>query len=204
MAEETKKRVPKPPEIFHIHSMVRSVETRLQRAQSPTRHRFTQLLGGGLVRLVRKRPVPVAKALLLKLLPELVEKERLGLLKVTLPNGQRVDLSTLKPAEPPTPVEKKPERKLDSAADDKTFEHGVGEHKPQLPGGKAVSEPLDTPAVLVDIPEGEVEVTDELVQAIYDSGTRGDLDEVAESLELSTEGNKRDVARRLAEAGYKP
>lgn len=199
------------PEVFHIHSLVRSTETRLQRAQAPSRHRFKQLLGGGLIRLVRRRPVPVAKALVLRLLPELVQKEKEGLLKVTTPDGRRVDLSTLKPAEPVKTAAPKPQPPLDSAENDQSFEEGVGIPMAQAPGGVPQGVELPLPAAARGLPEGvddESEVTppenvEEAAQRLYDGNTKAQLVEIAKGLGVDSDGNKMDVAQRLADAGYK-
>lgn len=163
----TKKRPQEPETIFHIHSLVRDVTTRLDRARSPVRHRFSQMLGGGLVRLIRKRPQPVMMHTLMQLLPELKQKEALGYLKVTTLDGRRINLDTLQvvsdaPVTPPIP-----EKLVDVVEKDETFPGGVGQDFPQMPGAlPRTAEPV-MPAVLQEIPEGtdeapEVEVKGEV------------------------------------------
>lgn len=142
------------PEVFHIHSTVRDVSNRTQRAAAPGRMRFKNYLGGGMLRLIRKRPTIVTKDVVVKLRAELIEKEKQGILKVALPDGRRIDLETLKPIDPKAPPVPKPAPPLDSAARDKTFPAGVGEHMEQLPGGVPQAAALDIPAALKDIPDG--------------------------------------------------
>lgn len=226
MAEETKpaekaaatktkeKRPPKPVVVYHVHSLVRDVSTRTARAAAPQRPRFKQYLGGGMLRLVRKRPTVVTEDLLKKLLNELREKEAQGILKVTTPDGVLIDLSTLKPAEEPAAEPPKPHPPQDSVENDKTFEHGVGNVVPQVDGGVPRDAELEVPAAMRQIPDGEVEVevsseeeigasVEEVAQALYDAHTKAKLVEIAGELELDIGGTKMDVATRLAEAGYK-
>ncbi len=158
MAEETtKKKRPKAVPMYHIHSMVRSQETRAQRAASPTRRRMNLLLGGGILRVMRGRPTPVAEPLLIRLRAELIEKEGHGLLKVTTLAGLRLNLTTLKPAEDMPATPPLPDPPQDSAENDENFGgEGVGQSMPTLEGGKAPAEELPLPEVAVaDIPEGK-------------------------------------------------
>lgn len=221
MAEEQptpKKKTKKPapqPEIFHVHSLVRSLETRVQRAKAARRPRFKQLLGGGLVRLVRGRPVPIAKPMVQRLLLELVAKEKEGILKVTTPDGRRVDLSTLEPLEDKKVAPPKPEPPQDSAANDKTFEHGVGNEIPQVDGGLTQGAAPPLPEALKGIPEGvdavpegkepEPEEDLEVVsQEVYEAWTHNQLKELAEEYGVEDlSGNKMALATRLAEAGLR-
>lgn len=135
-------------EHFQIHSLVRRVETRHQRMLSAERHRFSMLLGGGLLRVIRRRPTTVTKGVIEKLLPELLEKEKRGMLMVTTLQGQRIDLGTLKAIEGLPPVAPMPEPPLDSVENDETFEEGVGEARPQMPGGLPMTASVELPAVL--------------------------------------------------------
>lgn len=233
MPETTQRKKPQQ-RLFQIHNLVRRVATRGARQRAAGRHRMNLLLGGGLVRVVRGRYTTVSESVIRRLHRELTEKEEAGMLKVTDHTGRRVNLTNLKPVEDLPAPEKKPEPPLDSAANDKSFEHGVGESKPQFEGGKAVNEELPPPAALQeDIPEGHEEVeevateeltsdipegiddeetpdtssdvTEELVNAVYESGTRKELEIEAAKLGVDPEeGNKKDLARRLAEAGYQP
>ena len=108
-----------PEKQFQIHNTTRDPQTRLLRAQSPTTSKMTLLLGGGSIRVMRKRPVVVYEPVLQRLLPELQRLEKAGVVKVTTVKGERVDISTLKPLEklPATPP--LPHPPLDSAARDK-------------------------------------------------------------------------------------
>lgn len=208
---------------YKIHNMSRAIETRsLRAASSAVRAPKKLLLGGGTVRVLRGRPATVTEAALRRMQPELLKREERGELKVTDIHDRRVDISTLKPMEDAPVDPPKPAPKLDSAADDNKYP--IGEGQPQHPGGAALTDKLDVPAVITDnIPEGNEEpepvsepspetapvpATEEslasVVQAIYDSGTSKSLKAQAAEMGLSTEGNKTDVATRLAEAGYSP
>jgi hypothetical protein len=152
MVEKTKK-VP-APELFKIHSMVRDVSTRLHRAKAPKRHRFNLLLGGGLVRVVRKRATTVTKSTLQRLLPELLKKEEQGMLKVTDMIGRRIDLNTFQVVEEAPPEEVLPHPPLDTAATDHAYP--VGQQMPNVEGGVPAAQELDTPEALRrELPEGE-------------------------------------------------
>lgn len=221
MAEEqpttkkTKKRPAPQPEVFHIHNLTRSVSTRLQRAKAAQRPRFKQLLGGGIVRLVRGRPVPITKPMVERLLLELIQKEKEGILKVTTPDGRLVDLSTLKPLEAKKVVPPKPEPPQDSAENDETFEHGVGNEIPQVPGGLPQGAAPPLPEALKGIPEGvdavpegkEPEPEEDLeavTMEVYEAWTHNQLKELAEEYEVEDlSGNKMALATRLAEAGLR-
>jgi hypothetical protein len=144
-------------EHYQIHSLVRKVETRHHRMLSAERHRFSMLLGGGLLRVIRRRPTTVTKGVIEKLLPELLEKEKRGMLMVTTLQGQRIDLTTLKAIEGLPPVAPMPEPPLDSAENDETFEEGVGEDRPQMPGGLPMTASVELPAVLQE----QIEATPE-------------------------------------------
>lgn len=137
-------------EHYQIHSLVRKVETRHHRMLSAERHRFSMLLGGGLLRVIRRRPTTVTKGMIEKLLPELTEKEKRGMLMVTTLQGQRVDLATLAPIEGLPVTAPLPDPPLDSAEDDESFEAGVGEPLPQIPGGLAQTAEVELPAVLAE------------------------------------------------------
>lgn len=215
---KAKKKAKKKPEIFHVHSLVRSQETRVQRAQAARRPRFKQMLGGGLIRLVRKRPVPVARPLIEKLRRELLEKEKEGILKVTLPDGRRVDITTLKPLELKKKLAPKPQPKQDSAADDKTFEHGVGVEVPQVPGGLPQGATPPLPEAMKGMPEGvdavpqgtepEGEEPEEDLEAVtlevYENWTHQQLKNLAPEYEVTDlSGNKTALAVRLVEAGLR-
>lgn len=151
----------KKPEVYVIHSAVRTQATRVQRALSPTRHRFNQILGGGLVSVRRKRPANVTRKLLDQLLPELKEKEKLGMLYVTTPAGDLVDLSTMKAAPAKQVESPKPHPPQDSIANDKNV--GTGQPMPPFEGGHPATSTPKPPAVTQPepIPEGWEEGDDE-------------------------------------------
>jgi hypothetical protein len=179
MPQETPKEK-KPEAVYHVHNVVRSQETRLTRVQAARRHRMNLLLGGGILRVPRGRFMPITESLLRKLQPELLRSEAEGAIKVTKPDGQRVDIMTLKPVGPGPTSTPLPNKPLDSAANDQTYEHGVGQHMPPHPGGKAVNEGIGLPEVLSGgVPEGvEDEVVD--VQEFSETPHVEEVEEVAE------------------------
>lgn len=153
MAESTKK-APPAPELFKICSLVRDVSTRIHRAKSPTRHRFNLLLGGGLVRVTRKRPATVTKSMVLRMQPELLDKEARGMLMLTNMIGQRVSIETLAVVGSLPPEAPLPTPPLDSAATDHAYP--VGEPKPMFLGGLTSDQEVEVPEVIKpDLPEGE-------------------------------------------------
>ena len=152
--EAPQKKASKPPKLYRIYSLVRDVSTRVERAKSPDRHRFKMILGGGMVRLVRKRPTTVTEEALLRMRSELIEKERRGMLKVTDMVGRRLNLESLeliddRPAEP-----KAPHPPLDSAARDTAYP--VGEAKAMFPQGLPETADVEPPKVIQpELPEGK-------------------------------------------------
>jgi len=94
---------------FYIHNTTRSPHTRDVRRSVPGPESSTKniFIGGGILRVVRGRPMPVAEAFLRRHVPELLAKEKKGLIAVYNAKTQRVDLSTLEAlpnAPPPPPV----------------------------------------------------------------------------------------------------
>jgi hypothetical protein len=144
-----------PETRYHIHNLTRSKETRVQRALNARHSKTVLYLGGSTVRVLRGRPVAVAESTIRRLHAELVQKETLGLLKVTTPRGDRIDLATLKPtvaAPVPPPAPKPP---LDSIENDANA--GIGLKTPKLVGNADVSEQLEPPKVgRRAIPEGTI------------------------------------------------
>ena len=135
--------------VLVLHNTVRRQHTRLKRAQSPTRHRFKQYVGGA-IRVTRNRPRPVRQSFVEKHLVQLKDMFEAGLMEVRTRGGQLVDLNTMKAASPPKP-KPQPNRRLDSAADDKP----MGSPKPMYEEGKGLTEPVEAPSLARgDIPEG--------------------------------------------------
>lgn len=60
--------------IYYVVNAVRSVHTRLARAQAPERHRFKQFILGGSVRLLRNRPVSITEEQFIEFKDELKAK----------------------------------------------------------------------------------------------------------------------------------
>jgi len=189
--------------LYHVHNLTRSVATRLTRAKTARRTRNPLLLSGGDLRVPRGRYGIVTKSKLLQMVVELKKKESAGALKVTTATGQRINLDDFSPVEGRA-KESLPHPPLDSAANDKTYEGGVGEGQATMYGGKALQEDVKVPEVLKpEIPEGKEDTAD-FTQAIYDSATAKVLASKAESMGLATDGSKRDVSARLSAAGYRP
>lgn len=197
---------------YHVISTSRSIRTRTVRAQNATHSGLKQFIGGT-HRLIRKRPLVLSEAEVMKYLKELREKQAIGMLEVQTPDGRLVDLITFKVA--PTPVTPpKPKPPLDSIANDDAW----GEKMENVPAGKPMqdameelekkelakaaeeevtadteppppSEPAQELAEVPDEPEAEEEV-DEVEE---------EVDEVEEEVETSTKRPaKRQRGRRTA------
>lgn len=139
---------------FQIHNMTRSRETRAARAAlARERSRTVLMLGGGSIRVLRNRPLPVTETTIRRLHAELVERVSVGAAKVTTAAGEPVDIKTLKPLAPlPKKEGPKPSPKQDTLADDRP----AGETKPKMQGSVPRDAELPTPAVGERaIPEGE-------------------------------------------------
>ena len=135
---------PAKPVMYKIHSMVRSVHTRTQRTKSPKRHRFVQRLGGGAITVRRTRPATITKELLERYLEEIKQGVEEGRLVVKTPTGEVVDLTTMTATPKPVADSPRPEVQPDSAANDKTYDGGVGQHMPIFPdGGGQMQAPPD-------------------------------------------------------------
>jgi len=97
---------------YWLVSTVRRVETRLQRAQSPERHRFKQDLCNGQIRLVRgPAGVELRPDLLEQFKEELKSYHDRGILNVHVgsPEGPLYDFRELVEKAPPPPKEPTPE-----------------------------------------------------------------------------------------------
>lgn len=132
---------------YKIHSMVRKVQTRLQRAKAPSRHRFVQRFGGGSITVRRARPATVTEDKLMAHLEELKKAVKEGRIVVKTPTHEVVDLETMSTAPAPATDSPKPAPPSDTAAADKTFEEGVGEHKPIFPEGAGQAQQVESPHV---------------------------------------------------------
>lgn len=141
--EKTKVKV----KTYRIHSLVRKVQTRLQRAKSPSRHRFVQRFGGGSITVRRARPATVTEDKLLANLDELKKAVRDGRVIVKTPTHEVVDLDTMSASPQPSKDSPKPKPPEDTASADKTFEEGVGEHKPIFPDGAGQAQKVEAPQV---------------------------------------------------------
>lgn len=129
------------PVYYKVHSMVRRVQTRLHRQRAAGRHRFVQRLAGGDITVRRARPATISAAQLEVHFNEIKAAVDEGKVEVRTPTGVVVDLSTMRASPAPSKAANKiPETPLDSASNDKTFEHGVGEVALE-------DQPLDAPDV---------------------------------------------------------
>jgi hypothetical protein len=152
MAEKSKKA---PEQRYQIHNMTRSRETRAGRAAvARERSRTVLMLGGGSIRVMRNRPLPVTETTIRKLHAELVNRVEVGAAKVTTDKGEPVDIRTLKALSKGTKLVEgpKPKPKPDTVADDKP----AGNKMPKMEGGVPQGVELPVPAVGEQaIPEGE-------------------------------------------------
>jgi hypothetical protein len=131
------------PELYKIQSLVREISTRNQRMKAAVHHRFVQRFGGGTITVRRTRPATVTKAALLTYLEEIKKAVSDGKVQVTTLTGGIVNLDTFEVTPVVQPSSPLPNPPPDSAANDKTYVGGVGEHKPLfggeggVPGGEA-------------------------------------------------------------------
>ena len=130
--------------------------------------------------------LPITESLLRQLLPELQRMETEGKVKVTTMTLQRVNLHTLKPVAAVPAAAPPPAPPKDSAARDKTFEHGVGQNMPTVAGGKAVNQEVKRPEILgADVPEG-IEETEE----------SGEEEDTSEEASAETSGSEEKPRKR--------
>lgn len=175
---------------FHIHNITRKIETRILRTVGTGQARGALILGGGLLRVMRGRPVLATESLITRLKSELLQKEKQGFLKVTTPTGVLVDISTLKEigVRPPTVV--RPRFPLDSAQRDRN--EGVGEDPPQhwhnAPRKAQLEAPdLIKPFVTPVVEEVAPEVVEEIPETLPPEELLEDIAEVAEPVEPEPE-----------------
>lgn len=139
------------PVIYKIHSLVRKVQTRTLRQKAAGRHRFVQRLAGGDITVRRARPATVTEGKLVRHLAELRAAVREGKIEVRTPTGRVVDIFGDEHHyvdETPKASKPLPNPPLDSVANDKTFEHGVGEHRPLFEGGDPQTTTPESPTNL--------------------------------------------------------
>lgn len=142
---------------YRIHNMVREMATRGQRMKAPAHHRLVQRFGGGRIIVRRTRPVTVQKDTLLAHLSELKRASDEGRIVVKTMDGGSVDLNSFTVVAPVQKSSPPPKVVLDSAANDKTYAHGVGEKRPLfegsgVPGDKPPSLNVKLPLSSSDIP----------------------------------------------------
>jgi hypothetical protein len=157
-SEEPVQQKKKPQETFKVHSMVREIATRNHRMKAATHHRFVQRFGGGQITVRRARAATVTKAVLLRHLKELKKAEAEGKVVVKTMTGAVVNLETFDVTPPVDTASPPPNKPLDSAAKDKTFEYGVGEKRPLfggeggVPGGPPPALNVRQPLMNTDTP----------------------------------------------------
>lgn len=134
---------------YFVHSGGRDQATRTRRGRAAG-HRFVQRLAGGAVTVRHKRPAIVTAAQLTSHLAQMQEGWSAGLLEVRTMQGGLVDLFSGDVSVKDIVSEPAPNFPLDSAANDKNFEAGVGEQLPQFEGGLAEGQEGEVPALLVD------------------------------------------------------
>ena len=129
--------------------MVRKVQTRTQRATSASRHRFVLRFAGGDITVRRARPALITTAKLKAHIKELRDAVLAGKIVVKTLTQQVVDISgsEFHPVGGVAPASPKPNRRLDSVDNDKTFAGGVGESKPLYPDGAPQSQVVAPPSV---------------------------------------------------------
>lgn len=150
---------------FLIYNTTRAKATRTQRALAPQHSKTTLLLGAGLLRIMRARPLPVTESVVRKLQAELITKEEAGLLYVATSAGLRVDLATLDVVERPKPVEPRPKKRLDSVANDAN--EGVGIPIPPYEDAIAQVQPVEPPTVgLPELPDSNEPAEDEVMSVL--------------------------------------
>lgn len=134
---------------YLIHNTTRSVESRTARALAPTHSNTVLLLAGGGIRVLRKRPFPIAESVFQRIRAELVEGQRHGRLKVTDLRGSFIDLLTGDVTVTATVSTPRPNFRLDSAANDKNG----GQVIPPMKDEKAIAQglPAQTPSLLQDL-----------------------------------------------------
>jgi hypothetical protein len=111
-----------------------------------TTTRPARFIGGGDIVVRRGRATIVSEEVIKKHIVELKQGVADGRIIVTTLGGQPVDLATMTAAPVPT-TPPKPNVRLDSAANDKTFLHGVGNAIPQYQDGLGMTQTAESPAV---------------------------------------------------------
>jgi hypothetical protein len=152
------------PVTYKIHSMVRSVHTRLQRQQAAKHHRFVTRLAGGAITVRRARPATVTEAQLKRHLGAVQQAVREGKVQVRTPTGQVVDIFGDKfhlESETPAVSPPKPSPPQDSVANDKTYEAGVGESMGAFPDTPGHMDDVPVPSVNVELPSSDEDEEDE-------------------------------------------
>lgn len=123
-----------PKAQYIIKNVSRGRHNRTLRAQNPAHYRQKHHIGGE-HRLRRGRSLVLTEEQLLKHLPELMEKERVGVLEVFTMDGRRIFLNDRKVSPPPVSPPR-PNPLPDSAARDIP----AGQPMPMLPGGVPVTD----------------------------------------------------------------
>ena len=174
------------PDMYRVHNMVREISTRTQRMKASVHHRFVQRFGGGRITVRRTRPATVMKDVLLACLPELKKASEEGKIVVRTMTGGSVDLDSFTVVSPAQKSSPPPKVVLDSAANDKTYKHGVGEKRPLfegsgVPGDKPPALNVKMPLSSSDTPIQSGGADPAKVRAIFaQGGKEGDKDEFGE------------------------
>jgi len=137
--------------VYRIHSLVRKVQTKIQRHKASRHHRFVQRLGGGAITVRRARAAMVPVSLLRRHLTEIRQAVSEGKIEVRTAERKLVDIFSedFQPLKSVVSVASpKPQTQPDSAAKDKSFEHGVGQAMPMFADGFVAGQAVAPPALL--------------------------------------------------------
>lgn len=141
---------------YFVHSGGRDQASRNRRGRAAG-HRFVQKLAGGAVTVRHKRPAIITAAQLILHLPQMQDGWKAGFLEVRTMGGALVDLMSGDVSAKDIVSEPAPNFRLDSAANDKTFAAGVGQHIPQFEDGLAEGQSGEVPSLLAELQEEQEE-----------------------------------------------
>lgn len=141
---------------FLVHNGSRAKANRTLRAKSPEHGGFKHYVFNNTQRLISARPLLITEEKLKQHLEELKEKQSKGLLYVTTPQLEVVDLETLSVVAAPAPEGPKPNPPLDSAANDKPVGWAVNSVPQEPPPPAEFTMPVDAPTAAIENPVAEV------------------------------------------------
>lgn len=145
---------------FLVHNGSRTKTNRALRARSPEHGGFKHYVFNNTQRLISARPLLVTEEKLKQHLEELKEKQAKGLLYVTTPQYEVVDLDTLSIIAAPAPEGPKPNPPLDSAARDKQVGWALNSIPQEVPPPAEFVMPVNAPVAALENPIAEVAVVE--------------------------------------------